>query len=53
MAVSVAVYDGILSDRFGQFIIAELDVRLLVFDEDRRRVVQWIESKSIGGSCDG
>ncbi len=52
MAVSLPVYDGVLSDRFGRFIIAELGVRLMVFDQDRRRVVQWIESSDIAGSCD-
>ena len=52
MAVPLPVYDGILSDRSGQFVIWELSVDLLVFDEDRRRVVQWIESSSIAKSCD-
>jgi hypothetical protein len=50
MAVPLAVHDGVLADRFGSFIIAELGVRLMVFDEDRRRVVQWIESNNTAGS---
>jgi hypothetical protein len=53
MAVPIPVYDGVLSDRFGQFIISDLRVRLLVFDEQRGRVVQWIESSNTGESCDG
>ena len=53
MAVSVPVYDGVLSDRFGQFIIAELGVRLLVFDEAEGRIVQWIESSGTAGSSGG
>jgi XisH protein len=53
MAVTLPVYDGVLSDRFGRFIIAELGVRLMVFDPDRRRVVQWNESSDIAGSSDG
>jgi XisH protein len=52
MAVPLPVYDGVLSDRFGQFIIAELGVQLLVFDPDRRSIVQWIESSAIAGSSD-
>jgi hypothetical protein len=53
MAVSVPVYDGVLSDRFGQFIISELGVRLLVFDEAQGRIVQWIESSGTAGSSGG
>jgi hypothetical protein len=52
MAVTLPVYDGVLSDRFGRFILSELGVRLLVFDQDRRRVVQWIESSNTAESCD-
>jgi hypothetical protein len=53
MAVSLPVYDGVLSDRFGQYIIAELDVRLPVFDEERGRIVRWIESSATAGSSGG
>jgi hypothetical protein len=42
LAVPRRVYDGILSERFGQFIISRLQVRVLVFDESQERVIQWI-----------
>jgi hypothetical protein len=34
------------SDRFGQLIISRVELRLLIFDETRERIVQWIEPKS-------
>jgi hypothetical protein len=53
MAVPLPVYDGVLSDRFGQFIVTELGVRLLVFDETQGRIVRWIESSDTAGSSGG
>jgi hypothetical protein len=43
MAVSLATHDEILSDRFGRFIIARLHLRLVVFDPQQERIVQWID----------
>ena len=31
-----------LSERFGQLVIARLQLRLLIFDDQQQRVVQWI-----------
>ena len=35
--------EGILSERLGQLIIDRLDLRIVVFDEEQRRIIQWIE----------
>jgi XisH protein len=43
LAVPYSFFEGLLSERFGQFIITQLRLRLLVFDEDQERVVRWIE----------
>lgn len=43
MAVPLRVHEGLLTERFGQFIVARLRLHLLVFDEQQQRVVQWIE----------
>ncbi|MGH7202596.1 MAG: element excision factor XisH family protein [Planctomycetaceae bacterium] len=43
LAVPRRVYDGLLSERFGQLIVTQLRLRLLVFDEQQQRIFQWIE----------
>jgi hypothetical protein len=43
LVVPRRVHDGLLAERFGQFIVIRLQLRLLVFDEQHERVVQWIE----------
>jgi hypothetical protein len=43
MAVSVGTYRGVLADQFGQFVVSGLSLHLLVFDEQRERIVQWID----------
>jgi XisH protein len=42
MALPRHVFESILAEKFGQFIIARLQLRLLVFDEEKEQVVQWI-----------
>jgi hypothetical protein len=42
LAVPRKVYDGILSEPLGQIVMIDLNVRLIVFDPDRREVVRWI-----------
>jgi hypothetical protein len=42
MAVPRGVHQTLLSDQFGQLIITELKVRLLVFDARKGRVIRWI-----------
>ncbi len=42
LAVPRSVHEGLLAERFGQFIVNRLQLRLLVFDEQQQRVVQWI-----------
>jgi hypothetical protein len=42
LAVPRRVFEGVLSERFGQLVINRLQLRLLVFDEQQQRVSQWI-----------
>ena len=42
LAVPQRVHATLLSDPFGQLIIRRLNLRLLVFDEQQAKVVQWI-----------
>lgn len=42
LAVPRAVHATLLAEPFGQLIVTRLQLRLLVFDEERERVVQWI-----------
>lgn len=42
MAVSVSTYRGVLADQFGQLVVSGLNLRLVVFDEQQERIVQWI-----------
>jgi hypothetical protein len=42
LAVPTDVYNGILSEPLGQLVLVGLNIRLLVFEPDRREVVQWI-----------
>jgi hypothetical protein len=43
LAVPHRVFESLLSERFGQVIVARLQLRLLVYDEKQERIVQWIE----------
>ncbi len=43
LGVSDRVYDQLFADRFGQLVIEQMQVRLLVFEESTQRVVQWIK----------
>lgn len=43
LAVPRRVHEGLLSERFGQMIVARLRLRVLVFDEHTERILQWIE----------
>jgi hypothetical protein len=42
LAVPLRVYEGLFAERFGQLIVTRLQLRLLVFDEHRERIVTWI-----------
>ena len=44
LAVPSRVHTGVLSEQFGRTVIARLKLRLLVFDELKGKVLQWIES---------
>ena len=43
LAVPRRVHEGLLSERFGQMIVARLRLRVLVFDEQMERILRWIE----------
>jgi len=43
LAAPFRVYDGILTERFGQLVVSGLKLRLLVFDHQKERVLRWIE----------
>jgi hypothetical protein len=43
LAFAHRVQEGLLSERFGQVIVARLQLRLLIFDEAQERIIQWIE----------
>lgn len=42
LAVPPEVYNGILSEPLGQLVLVGVNLRLLVFDPDRREVLRWI-----------
>lgn len=42
LAVPRRVHEGLLSERFGQVILAELHIKVIVFDEEDGRITQWI-----------
>jgi hypothetical protein len=42
LAVPRHVFETVLAERFGQLIVSQLRLRLLVFDDQQERVVQWI-----------
>jgi hypothetical protein len=42
LAIPEGVYDIVLADQFGQLIIKRLQLRVLVFDDQQAKVLQWI-----------
>lgn len=42
LAVPRYTFETILAERFGQLIVSELHLRLLVFDDQQERVIRWI-----------
>ena len=42
LAVPRYVYDEIFSDQFGQTVIRQHQLRLIVFEEDQEEIVQWL-----------
>lgn len=43
LAVPNRVHEALLSDRFGQVVIAGTQLRVLVFDEQEEKVTRWID----------
>jgi hypothetical protein len=42
LAIPRRVAEGLLAEEFGRLIVTRLQLRLLVFDEEKQRVVKWI-----------
>jgi XisH protein len=42
LAVPRHVFETVLAERFGQLIVSQLRLRLLVFDDQQERVIEWI-----------
>jgi hypothetical protein len=42
LAVPQPVYEGLLSERFGQLIVSRLGLRLLIFNHREEKISQWI-----------
>jgi len=42
MAVPKHTYEELLAEQFGQLIVTELHLRVLVFDHRQEKIVQWI-----------
>jgi hypothetical protein len=43
LAVPRPVYDALLAEVFGRLIIDRLRLRVLIFDDEQQKVVQWIK----------
>lgn len=43
LAVPFRVYDGFLAEKFGQLIVTNMHLRVLVFDDKKEKITQWIE----------
>jgi hypothetical protein len=42
MAVSVQSFEGILSEPLGQLVLKHIHIPLIVFNQEREEIVQWI-----------
>lgn len=43
LAVPAFGYDGIFKEPVGQLVIQQDDLKLIVFDESQKRIIQWIQ----------
>jgi len=42
LAVPKRTYETILTEKLGQLILRNWDIKLMIFDEVARRLIQWI-----------
>lgn len=42
LAIPQRVYESLFSERFGQLILNQIRICLIVFDEQQARIVRWI-----------
>jgi hypothetical protein len=42
LAVPRRTYDSLLNEPFGQLVVTRVPLRLLVFDEQKEKVVKWV-----------
>lgn len=47
LAVPLRTYENILSERFGQLILATQKIKIIVFDYKKERILKWIKQKDI------
>jgi hypothetical protein len=47
MAVPIRVHENLLTEKFGNLIVSQLGLKLLVFDHKQERILKWIESTDI------
>jgi XisH protein len=50
MAAPVRVYQTLLTKEFGQLVVSNLGLRLLIFDDHKERIHLWIEPSDTGRS---
>ncbi len=43
LAVPKRSYETIFTEKLGQLILKSLKIKLLVFDDEKRRIIQWID----------
>jgi hypothetical protein len=43
MAIPQRIYESLVAERFGQFVVSRLNLWLLVFDATEEKIIQWIE----------
>lgn len=48
LAVAERVYDEVFADRLGQLVVRKQRLLLLVFDEEKERIIQWIPMPDTG-----
>ncbi|MBP0007046.1 MULTISPECIES: element excision factor XisH family protein [unclassified Roseofilum] len=42
LAVPKRTYETILTEKLGQLILRDWEIKLIVFDDVERRIIQWI-----------
>lgn len=43
LAVPQVAYEGVFSERLGQLLLRKLNLKLVVFDVDSKRIIRWLD----------